>query len=379
MEDVETKFNLALQYINNGGLAAQHPGQSPPSHEVLLEFYALYKQAEFGDCKDQQPWKWQLKRYKKWEAWNSKLGMSKVDAMQQYADRLTLYVPKWRDWKELPPAVTLAQLPTTKFTINDDLITSPAAAFTVKAPLISSMHRFVESPIECDARAIPSPQVPSLVPPPVAPSQDFNPTPSLREVPPASARSAFSSLHLRCSSVAADSSGVAQSSNSCRTPGQRQLPMVCYIASAIGSVICFCAAAIILMSASKFGTTAITSQAEASVESSQHCRLLYGAGEPPKISPFQELPDAAFLLFMSSIFLAAAARSNAVALDALASAETELGKANQERSHTLRILQSAAAARLALISVSKAKGWSFRCGSRVVSIVIDDAPVTKRT
>jgi hypothetical protein len=40
MEDVETRFELALQYIDKGGLAAQHPGKSPPSHEVLLEYYA---------------------------------------------------------------------------------------------------------------------------------------------------------------------------------------------------------------------------------------------------------------------------------------------------------------------------------------------------
>jgi hypothetical protein len=40
MEDVETRFKLALQYISKGGLAAQHPGASPPSNEVLLEYYA---------------------------------------------------------------------------------------------------------------------------------------------------------------------------------------------------------------------------------------------------------------------------------------------------------------------------------------------------
>ena len=40
MEDVETRFKFALLYINKGGLAAQHPGQPAPSHEVLLEYYA---------------------------------------------------------------------------------------------------------------------------------------------------------------------------------------------------------------------------------------------------------------------------------------------------------------------------------------------------
>lgn len=40
MEDVQTRFEFALQYIKKGGLVAQHPGQSPPSNEVLLEYYA---------------------------------------------------------------------------------------------------------------------------------------------------------------------------------------------------------------------------------------------------------------------------------------------------------------------------------------------------
>lgn len=89
MEDVETRFKLALQYISKGGLIAQHPGASPPSNEVLLEYYAcvyftsllvqpltwrarshvsgrLYKQANYGDCTEPQPWKVQLERYYKW-------------------------------------------------------------------------------------------------------------------------------------------------------------------------------------------------------------------------------------------------------------------------------------------------------------------------
>jgi hypothetical protein len=39
MEDVETRFERALQYINDGGLAAQHPGQSVPHNDILLKFY----------------------------------------------------------------------------------------------------------------------------------------------------------------------------------------------------------------------------------------------------------------------------------------------------------------------------------------------------
>ena len=94
MEDVETRFKLALQYIGKGGLAAQHTGQSPPPDKVLLEYYAcvlsaapcclcvhpshspspchvtqprrLYKQANLGDCCEREPWKIQVVAYHKW-------------------------------------------------------------------------------------------------------------------------------------------------------------------------------------------------------------------------------------------------------------------------------------------------------------------------
>ena len=126
MEDVETRFKFALQYIDKGGVAAQHAGQPAPSNEVLLEYYAsafphspspspahscscirLYKQANHGDCSQPQPWKVQVERFYKWcscrttpcaalsitracrQAWSSQRGMSKAAAMQEYVDRLT--------------------------------------------------------------------------------------------------------------------------------------------------------------------------------------------------------------------------------------------------------------------------------------------------
>jgi hypothetical protein len=143
--------------------------------------------------------------------------------------------------------------------------------------------------------------------------------------------------------------------------------MVCYAASAIGSVVCFVAAAMILMTTSKFGINpfgnASASLNEADAELSNNCLSCCAAYEP-KIS--------LFLLFLSSFILAAAARSNVVActsprhfflfsvsqyfsslclpndnrLSALNSASVELGKAKQEREHALRLLQSAKAARV---------------------------------
>jgi hypothetical protein len=151
-------------------------------------------------------------------------------------------------------------------------------------------------------------------------------------------------------------------------------------------------------------------------------------GQSPKLFAFLQLPDAALLMFILCLFLAAAARSHFIAckplptnaalfkfhlitfpsslcrpitnsLDALASASAELVKANQARDSLLCTLRSAAGAQVifdvrisinvplfsasnnsfcwdaqvALASISKTKGWSFRCGSRVVSVFFENA------
>jgi hypothetical protein len=162
-------------------------------------------------------------------------------------------------------------------------------------------------PMETAAPAVSSPNLPPLIPSPLLATslQDSSLAPSSPFFTSATARPAPSSTHTRCSSIA-DFRGDALCNDA--AAGQRQLPTVCYAASAIGSVICFCAAAIILMRTSKFATNAFgnatSSQAEAGAELSKNCNSFYGAFEP-KIS--------VFLLFVSSLILAAAARSNVIA------------------------------------------------------------------
>lgn len=55
-----------------------------PTDLELLEIYALYKQATVGDCNTPKPGLFDLKGKAKWEHWNTKKGLSKEAAVQQY-------------------------------------------------------------------------------------------------------------------------------------------------------------------------------------------------------------------------------------------------------------------------------------------------------
>ncbi|KAM6967777.1 acyl-CoA-binding domain-containing protein 7 [Aplochiton taeniatus] len=55
-----------------------------PTDQELLDTYGLYKQAIFGDIHVDKPGMMDIKGKAKWEAWNSRKGMSKDDAMAAY-------------------------------------------------------------------------------------------------------------------------------------------------------------------------------------------------------------------------------------------------------------------------------------------------------
>jgi|TARA_B110000003_G_scaffold49151_1_gene47900 diazepam-binding inhibitor (GABA receptor modulating acyl-CoA-binding protein) len=57
---------------------------SRPSNEFLLKLYALYKQANDGDCNVRASGG--LRDRAKWKAWNSVSGISQFDAMTQYCN-----------------------------------------------------------------------------------------------------------------------------------------------------------------------------------------------------------------------------------------------------------------------------------------------------
>ena len=60
---------------------ATAPGQSD-----MLDLYALFKQGIFGDNNTTRPGMMDFKGKAKWDAWDSKKGMSKEDAQQKYIE-----------------------------------------------------------------------------------------------------------------------------------------------------------------------------------------------------------------------------------------------------------------------------------------------------
>ncbi|KAM6945849.1 acyl-CoA-binding protein [Aplochiton taeniatus] len=58
-----------------------------PSHADLSDIYGLYKQATVGDVSIERPRIFDFTGKSKWDAWNSKKGMSKEDAIKGYISK----------------------------------------------------------------------------------------------------------------------------------------------------------------------------------------------------------------------------------------------------------------------------------------------------
>nr|ACO51674.1 Acyl-CoA-binding protein [Aquarana catesbeiana] len=55
-----------------------------PSDEDMLKVYSLYKQATVGDVNTARPGMLDFKGKAKWDAWETKKGISREDARSQY-------------------------------------------------------------------------------------------------------------------------------------------------------------------------------------------------------------------------------------------------------------------------------------------------------
>ncbi|MPC45647.1 acyl-CoA-binding protein-like [Portunus trituberculatus] len=80
---LEEKFNEAAEKVKK--LKTQ------PNDEELKELYGLYKQVTVGDINTDRPGMLDFKGKAKWDAWNSRKGMTKEAAMEAYvakADQL---------------------------------------------------------------------------------------------------------------------------------------------------------------------------------------------------------------------------------------------------------------------------------------------------
>ena len=83
---MEQKFTLASTEIKK-------ISEDPFSNEQKLELYSLYKQSTAGDCNTQKPGMFNPTGRAKWNAWNSKKGKSKEEAMAAYVEMVKKYLP----------------------------------------------------------------------------------------------------------------------------------------------------------------------------------------------------------------------------------------------------------------------------------------------
>ncbi|KAM4600699.1 acyl-CoA-binding domain-containing protein 7 [Polymixia lowei] len=73
---LQVDFEKIAQDVNNL--------KTRPADQELLDIYGLYKQALVGDINIDKPGMMDMKGKAKWEAWKSRKGMSKEDAMSAY-------------------------------------------------------------------------------------------------------------------------------------------------------------------------------------------------------------------------------------------------------------------------------------------------------
>ncbi|CAO3675771.1 unnamed protein product [Umbelopsis vinacea] len=72
------QFEIAYEYMNSLSEKVSI------STEKKLELYSLYKQATVGDCNVKKPSLFEFRDRAKWDAWNSRRGLSKEESKEQY-------------------------------------------------------------------------------------------------------------------------------------------------------------------------------------------------------------------------------------------------------------------------------------------------------
>ncbi|MFN8577433.1 MAG: acyl-CoA-binding protein [Candidatus Sericytochromatia bacterium] len=76
-------MDLAKQFEDAKGRSTSLPSQS---NDTKLQIYSLYKQATEGDVTGSRPGMFDMVGGAKYDAWSTRKGMSKEDAMQAYVD-----------------------------------------------------------------------------------------------------------------------------------------------------------------------------------------------------------------------------------------------------------------------------------------------------
>jgi diazepam-binding inhibitor (GABA receptor modulating acyl-CoA-binding protein) len=89
-------FEKAVAWVR----ALPKDGPIQLGNDAKLQFYGLYKQATEGEVQGGQPWAVQVEARAKWDAWNSRKGMSSEEAKKAYVDLLTkVTADQGADWR----------------------------------------------------------------------------------------------------------------------------------------------------------------------------------------------------------------------------------------------------------------------------------------
>ena len=102
----EEKFHAAVNVIRS----LPKNGSYQPSNELMLRFYAYFKQATQGPCNTSRPHFWDIVGRAKYDAYKGLGNMSKQEAMKRYVDELhrivetMSYSDKVENFLEAPPS-----------------------------------------------------------------------------------------------------------------------------------------------------------------------------------------------------------------------------------------------------------------------------------
>ncbi|KAF6206617.1 hypothetical protein GE061_017853 [Apolygus lucorum] len=86
----EQRFRAAVKVIRN----LPKNGSYQPSNELLLDFYAFFKQATDGEKRGGRPPFWEPVNRAKWDAWNRLGSLPKEEAMEKYVALLNKVTEK---------------------------------------------------------------------------------------------------------------------------------------------------------------------------------------------------------------------------------------------------------------------------------------------
>eukprot|EP01123_Difflugia_compressa_P004527 TRINITY_DN15969_c0_g1_i1.p1 TRINITY_DN15969_c0_g1~~TRINITY_DN15969_c0_g1_i1.p1 ORF type:complete len:107 (+),score=24.39 TRINITY_DN15969_c0_g1_i1:28-348(+) len=97
----EENFKKSVSYVNGG------PPIEGITNDIKLKFYAYFKQATDGPCKEKAPSRLQVIKKMKWDAYNKLGKMTKEEARKSYINELEKLVgSKWKTYQLQPNTET---------------------------------------------------------------------------------------------------------------------------------------------------------------------------------------------------------------------------------------------------------------------------------